>query len=44
MKTKKWSMAAALALALVACGDENELAGDVRHWTARRKSAFQPAF
>lgn len=30
MKTKKWSMAAALALALVACGDENELAGDVQ--------------
>lgn len=30
MKTKKWSMAAVLALALVACGDENELAGDVQ--------------
>lgn len=30
MKTKKWSMAAALALALVACGDENELASDVQ--------------
>lgn len=30
MKTMKHSMVAALALALVACGDENELAGDVQ--------------
>lgn len=40
----KHSMVAALALALVACGDENELASDVQALDSRRKSAFQPAF
>lgn len=40
MKTKKWSMAAALALALVACGDENELAGDVQLLDSPKEVSF----
>ena len=40
MKTKKWSMAAALALALVACGDENELAGDVQTLDSPEEVSF----
>ena len=40
MKTKKWSMAAALALALVACGDENELAGDVQALDSPEEVSF----
>lgn len=40
MKTKKWSMAAALALALVACGDENELAGDVQVLDSPKEVSF----
>lgn len=40
MKTKKWSMAAALALALVACGDENELAGDVQALDSPKEVSF----
>lgn len=40
MKTKKWSMAAALALALVACGDENELASDVQALDSPEEVSF----
>lgn len=40
MKTKKWSMAAALALALVACGDENELASDVQLLDSPKEVSF----
>ena len=40
MKTKKWSMAAALALALVACGGENELAGDVQVLDSPKEVSF----
>lgn len=40
MKTKKWSMAAALALALVACGGENELAGDVQALDSPKEVSF----
>lgn len=40
MKTKKWSMAAALALALVSCGDENELAGGVQALDSPKEVSF----
>lgn len=40
MKTMKHSMVAALALALVACGDENELAGDVQLLDSPKEVSF----
>ena len=40
MKTMKCSMIAALALALVACGDENELAGDVQALDSPEEVSF----
>lgn len=40
MKTMKHSMVAALALALVACGDENELAGDVQLLDSPKEVGF----
>lgn len=40
MKTMKCSMVAALALALVACGDENELAGDVQLLDSPKEVSF----
>lgn len=40
MKTMKHSMVAALALALVACGDENELAGDVQALDSPEEVSF----
>lgn len=40
MKTMKHSMVAALALALVACGDENELASDVQALDSPEEVSF----
>lgn len=40
MKTMKCSMIAALALVLVACGDENELAGDVQALDSPEEVSF----
>lgn len=40
MKTMKHSMVAALALALVACGDENELASDVQLLDSPKEVSF----
>lgn len=40
MKTMKCSMVAALALALVACGDENELASDVQLLDSPKEVSF----
>lgn len=40
MKTMKHSMVAALALALVACGDENELASDVQVLDSPKEVSF----
>lgn len=40
MKTMKCSMVAALALALVACGDENELASDVQVLDSPKEVSF----
>ena len=40
MKTMKCSMVAALALVLVACGGENELAGDVQVLDSPKEVSF----